>query len=257
MSVNDTSPAEVPSGSTPRESSRPVHILVMLLALVVVLIAVITYGYSTRSSTPSVRSVVAAWAPNHKDFCAGATVLTQSSDKVTTKSESRLLHALEALSIHAPTRLTHQQLATLTVAFDNVVNDPAAVKALDDDNTASNIPAVKAYLKAAKPIEVSAGAANVAISSCSGSNRFAANETTAVAAAEEAYYNVVAGDSTGAVTPVTIAEYASAFATESSGTVTADGPDARFGFPTGPPVCVTMPNSSQSAPAAVACPAAN
>jgi hypothetical protein len=233
--------------------------IALILALVVVVLAAVgIYSYSTRSSTSNVSAVVAAWSPNHKDFCAGAVALTQAqnSDKMTAKSEARSLHAFEALSIHAPTRIVHQQIGAVTVAFDNLITNPVALKAMESNVESSN-PEVKAYLKAAKPLEASAGPASVAVASCTGGNLFTANTDSAVAAADATYYTVVSSDTTGAPTPVTIAEYASQFKSQSAGTVTPDGADARFNFSSGPPVCVTMPNSSQASPTAIACPPTN
>ena len=255
VTINDPNPAEIPVAKKTGwlHGWRRKGLLVLAVA-VVLFAAGDIYHYATKSTTSSVGTVVAAWAPNHKDFCAAAVALTHSSDKSTAKSETRLLLAFEELSVHAPTKSMHRQLAAVTVAFDNVINDPAALKAIESGATTSKIPEVKAFLAAVIPVESGASPTSVAISSCTGGNPASANTVSALAAANAAYYAVVAGDSTGAPTPVTVAEYSSDFVTEHGESVTADGPDARFNFPTGPPVCVTMPNANEEEPTTVACP---
>jgi hypothetical protein len=258
--MTPTDPDNVEATRGPRTASLfDLRCAVICAIAMTLLVAGVAYLYSTKPG--AVSAAVSTWTPNHKAFCAADTILVTASNppsKITTKGASSLLSAYEAISIYAPTKLVHYQLGALAIAFENVISSPPARMALSAGDVSSRLPAIRSYMRAARPLEHYTSPADKATNACSSINDASMSRTyntrTAVSVGYDSRYKVVANGITTVPGPMTVAEYANTFSTYLEGIVVVDGPDAKFIFTSGPAVCVTLPKSRHLLAKAIACP---
>jgi hypothetical protein len=226
----------------------------------------------TKSAATKAADATSSWSPSSKKFCTSIVSLGTTLSKQPVES-ARALSSMEALSISSPTSALHAEFSLLAQGYANLLNDPKGLSAVNtsafapteigtlEKSTDQKVVTFAKINKAldnqpyTKPLVKAESKCSSAKGIVSGDQR-QADDATAVAIVDDAYYNDVAANGAFPITAAAVSADISSgtTATVTSGHTASGAPDFSFAFANGPTVCVSSPQTANAAsPALVTC----